>query len=150
MDLTDLSGLDPAAARNYVLGYLTTLRVTRNRRRELEAAKRTWEGRIERAEAAAEPKLHAAATAELARVQSQLDRLLAEERELVTQVEVLGGQLRLVLTRANLTVDAEQLLAQLQALVGERDELAEDLGQIDSEQRAAAELEALKRRVQEE
>ena len=150
MDLTDLSGLDPAAARNYVLGYLTTLRVTRNRRRELEAAKRTWEGRIERAEAAAEPKLHAAATAELARVQSQLDRLLAEERELVTQVEVLGGQLRLVLTRANLTVDAEQLLAQLQALVGERDELAEDLGQIDSEQRAAAELEALKRRMQEE
>ena len=149
MDVTDLSGLDPAAARNYVLGYLTTLRLTRNRRRELEAAKRTWEGRIERAEAVAEPKLHAAATAELARVQSQLDRLLAEERELVTQVEVLGGQLRLVLTRANLTVDAEQLLAQLQALVGERDELAEDLGQIDSEQRAAA-LEALKRRVQEE
>ena len=83
-------------------------------------------------------------------MQSQLDRLLAEERELVTQVEVLGGQLRLVLTRANLTVDAEQLLAQLQALVGERDELAEDLGQIDSEQRAAAALEALKRRVQEE
>ena len=150
MDVTDLSGLDPAAARNYVLGYLTTLRVTRNRRRELEAAKRTWEGRIERAEAAAEPKLHAAATAELARVQSQLDRLLAEERELVTQVEVLGGQLRVVLTRANLTVDAEQLLAQLQALVGERDELAEDLGQIDSEQRAAAELEALKRRLQKE
>ena len=150
MDLTDLSGLDPAAARSYVLGYLTTLRVTRNRRRELEAAKRTWEGRIERAEAAAEPKLHAAATAELARVQSQLDRLLAEERELVTQVEVLGGQLRVVLTRANLTVDAEQLLAQLQALVGERDELAEDLGQIDSEQRAAAELEALKRRLQKE
>ena len=150
MDLTDLSGLDPAAARNYVLGYLTTLRVTRNRRRELEAAKRTWEGRIERAEAAAEPKLHAAATAELARVQSQLDRLLAEERELVTQVEVLGGQLRVVLTRANLTVDAEQLLAQLQALVGERDELAEDLEQIDSEQRAAAELEALKRRLQKE
>ena len=58
MDVTDLSGLDPAAARTYVLGYLTTLRVTRNRRRELEAAKRTWEGRIERAEAVAEPKLH--------------------------------------------------------------------------------------------
>jgi phage shock protein A len=147
MEATDLSGMDPAAARSYVLGFLTTLRLTRKRQRELENVRRTWEERIRRAVAAGRPQLRDAARAELARVQEQLGTLLAEEQELAAQVEVLGSQLRSLRAQAPRTADLDQLLAELQALAGERDELAEELERADSEQRAAAELEALKRRL---
>ena len=70
MDDSDLSGLDPAAAREYVHGFLTTLRLTVKRRQQLDTERRTWEGRVERAVAAGDQRLRDAARAELSRVQA--------------------------------------------------------------------------------
>ncbi len=150
MDDTDLSGLDPAAARDYVHGFLTTLRLTVNRRQQLEAERRTWEERVQRAVAAGDDRLRDAARDRLSRVQGDFGRVAAEEAELSAQVEVLQRQLRRIRATAATTVDTEQLLAQLQEMVGEHDGLQADLDRLSAEQRAATELESLKRRMRPE
>ena len=150
MDDTDLSGLDPAAAREYVHGFVTTLRLTVKRRQQLETERHTWEERVRRAAAAGDDRLRDAARDRLRRVQEDCGRVAAEEAELQAQVEVLQGQLRRIRATAPATVDTEQLLAQLQGMVGDHDELKEDLDRLSAEQRAAAELESLKRRMRPE
>lgn len=151
MDDTDLSGLDPAAAREYVHGFVTTLRLTVKRRQQLEAERKTWEERVRRAAAAGDDRLRDAARERLRRVQEDCGRVAAEETELGAQVEVLQRQLRrLRATGGPATVDTEQLLAQLQEMVGDHDTLKEDLDRLSAEQRAAAELESLKRRMRPE
>lgn len=150
MDDTDLSGLDPAAAREYVHGFLTTYRLTVKRRQQLDAERRTWEGRVAQAVAAGDDRLRDAARAELSRVQGELGRVGAEETELGAQVEVLQRHLRQLRAAPAMTVDADQLLAQLQGLVGEDAGLEADLKQVSADQRAAAELDALKRRMGQE
>lgn len=150
MDDTDLSGLDAAAAREYVHGFVTTLRLTVKRRRQLETERHTWEERVRLAAAAGDDRLRDAARDRLRRVQEDCGRVAAEEAELRAQVEVLQRQLRRIRATAATTVDAEQLLAQLQELVGDHDTLKEDLDRLSAEQRAAAELESLKRRMRPE
>ena len=150
MDDTDLSGLDPAAAREYVHGFATTLRLTVKRRRQRESERQTWEERVRLAAAAGDDRLRDAARDRLRRVQEDCGRVAAEEAELRAQVEVLQRQLLRIRATAATTVDAEQLLAQLQEMVGEHDTLKEDLDRLSAEQRAAAELESLKRRMRPE
>ena len=150
MDDSDLSGLDPAAAREYVHGFVTTLRLTVKRRRQLESERQTWEDRVRRAAAAGDDRLRDAARDRLRRVQEDCGRVAAEEAELRPQVEVLQRQLLRIRATAATTVDTEQLLAQLQEMVGEHDTLKEDLDRLSAEQRAAAELESLKRRMRPE
>ena len=147
MDDTDLSGLDPAAAREYVHRFMTTLRLTVKRRQQLETDRRTWEQRVQRAVAAGDDRLRDAARDRLRRVQEDCGRIAAEETELQAQVEVLQRQLRRIRATDPATVDTEQLLAQLQEMVGDHDTLKEDLDRLSAEQRAAAELESLKRRM---
>lgn len=147
MEDTDLSGLDPAAAREYVHGFLTTYRLTVKRRQQLDGERRTWEGRVARAAAAGDDRQRDAARAELSRVQADCGRVAAEEAELRAQVEVLQRHLRQLRSAVPMTVDADQLLAQLQALVGEDAGLRADLDRLSAEQRAAEELAALKRRL---
>lgn len=150
MDDTDLSGLDPAAAREYVHGFVTTLRLTVKRRQQLETERDTWEERVRRAAAAGDDRLRDAARERLRRVQEDVGRVAAEEAELGAQVEVLQRQLRRIRATGPATVDTEQLLAQLQEMVGDHDTLKEDLDRLSAEQRAAAELESLKRRMRPE
>ena len=147
MDDTDLSGLDPDAAREYVHRFVTTLRLTVKRRQQLETERQTWEERVRRAVAAGDDRLRDAARDRLRRVQEDFGRVAAEEAELRAQVEVLQRQLRRIRTTTATVVDAEQLLAQLQEMVGDHDTLQEDLDRLSAEQRAAAELESLKRRM---
>ena len=147
MDDTDLGGLDPAAAREYVHGFVTTLRLTVKRRQQLETERHTWEERVRRAAAAGDDRLRDAARDRLRRVQEDCGRVAAEEAELRAQVEVLQRQLRRIRATVGTTVDAEQLLVQLQEMVGDHDTLKEDLDRLSAEQRAATELESLKRRM---
>ena len=76
--------------------------------------------------------------------------MAAEETELSAQVEVMQRQLRRIRTTVPGSVDTEQLLAQLQEMVGEHDALQADLDRLSAEQRAATELESLKRHMRPE
>ena len=144
---TDLTGLDPGAAREYVLGYITALRITAKKRQRLEASLRTWEERIKQATEAGNETLRAAARNEMQRIQDGLGRVAFEESELTAQVEVMKRHLNSMQHGPVVNADAEALLAQLQSITGEPDTLKSDLDRLGAEQRADAELEALKRRM---
>ncbi len=144
---TDLTGLAPGAAREYVHGYVTALRLTAKKRQRLEAARQTWEERIRHATEAGDTTLRDAARNELERIQDSLGRIAAEETELGAQVEVMKRHLKSMRPATAVNVDAEQLLAQLQSLTGEPDTLRSNLDRLGAEQRADQELAALKRRV---
>ena len=144
---TDLTGLDPAAAREYVLGYVTALRITAKKRQRMEASLKTWEGRVKQAADAGNLTLRDAARNEMERIQDGLGRVAAEETELSAQVEVMKRHLKGMQHGPVVNADAEALLAQLQSLTGEPDTLKSDLDRIGAEQRADQELDALKRRM---
>ena len=144
---SDLTGLDPAAAREYVLGYVTALRITAKKRQRLEASLHTWEERIKQATDAGNLTLRDAARNEMARIQDGLGRVAAEEAELSAQVEVMKRHLKSMQRGPTINADAEALLAQLQSLTGEPDTLKADLDRLGAEQRADQELDALKRRM---
>ena len=144
---TDLTGLDPGAAREYVLGYVTALRLTAKKRQRLEAALHTWEGRVKQAADAGNATLRDAARNEMQRIQDGLGRVAAEESELSAQVEVMKRHLKSMQHGPVVNADAEAMLAQLQSLTGEPDTLKSDLDRLGAEQRADEELAALKRRM---
>ena len=144
---TDLTGLDPAAAREYVLGYITALRITAKKRQRLEVSLKTWEERIKQATDAGNETLRAAARNEMQRIQDGLGRVASEESELTAQVAVMKRHLKSMQHGPVVNADAEALLAQLQTLTGEPDTLKTDLDRLGAEQRADEELAALKRRM---
>ncbi|MDE0447813.1 MAG: hypothetical protein OXH96_14215 [Spirochaetaceae bacterium] len=144
---TDLTGLDPAAAREYVLGYVTALRITAKKRQRLEVSLKTWEERVKQATDAGNDTLRAAARNEMQRIQDGLGRVASEESELTAQVAVMKRHLKSMQHGPVVNADAEALLAQLQSLTGEPDTLKADLDRLGAEQRADAELAALKRRM---
>ena len=144
---TDLTGLDPGAAREYVLGYVTALRLAAKKRQRLESALHTWEGRVKQAADAGNSTLRDAARNELQRIQDGLGRVAAEESDLTAQVEVMKRHLKSMRRGPVVNADAEALLAQLQSLTGEPDTLKSDLDRLGAEQRADEELAALKRRM---
>ncbi len=144
---TDLTGLDPAAAREYVLGYVTALRITAKKRQRLEVSLKTWEERVKQATDAGNDTLRAAARNEMQRIQDGLGRVASEESELTAQVAVMKRHLKSMQHGPVVNADAEALLAQLQSLTGEPDNLKDDLDRLGAEQRADAELAALKRRM---
>ena len=144
---TDLTGLDPAAAREYVHGYITALRLAARKRQRMETALKTWEERVKHAAEAGNTALRDAARTELERVQDGLGRIAAEEADLSAQVEVMKRHLKSMRPATAINVDAEQLLAQLQSITGEPDTLKSDLDRLGTQQRADQELAALKRRM---
>ena len=144
---TDLTGLDPAAAREYVLGYITALRITAKKRQRLEVSLKTWEERIKQATDAGNDTLRAAARNEMQRIQDGLGRVASEESELTAQVAVMKRHLKSMQHGPVVNADAEALLAQLQSITGKPDTLKADLDRLGAEQRADAELAALKRRM---
>ena len=144
---TDLTGLDPAAAREYVLGYITALRITAKKRQRLEVSLKTWEERVKQATDAGNETLRAAARNEMQRIQDGLGRVASEESELTAQVAVMKRHLKSMQHGPVVNADAEALLAQLQSITGEPDTLKADLDRLGAEQRADEELAALKRRM---
>jgi hypothetical protein len=141
---TDISGMEPEAAKEYVLAFITTLKTTQRQKQEALEEKKLWQERVRLAEQKQEALLAEKARGRVGEIQTKIDTLENEERELAPKVDVLKEQL-LKLSRApQMSVDAENLLAQLQMLVGEPDTLSQTF----KDEAAKAELEKLKRKMQ--
>ncbi len=138
---TDIDGLDPAQASQYVLAFLTTLKQTE---KSLEAAREdtnTWTRRVTLARSRGDEGLAAQAQARLSDATAKQSRLETELADLKAKVAVLKDKLvRLRMTGGRL-VDADLLLAQLQMAAGKKDEL----GNAMKEEAAKAALDELKK-----
>ena len=141
----DLEGLDAAAARQVVAGYLTSAREVQ---RQLQAARdreELWRKRSLQARQAGDRELTQQAETRLREASAACERLAAEEFELSVVIDRLKKELsRLQAAPALSGTDADRLLADLRSVAGEPDPTDDALKDLQTEQ----ELRALKRRLQ--
>jgi len=141
---TDLEGLGPKEAAEYVLAFITTLKQTQ---KALEAAQEdtnVWTRRVSLAQGKGDAGLAAQATARLSDAMARQSKLEAELADLGAKVSVLKEKLTRIRMAGVKLVDADLLLAQLQMVTGKKDELAHTMKQ----EEAGAALDELKKKMQ--
>lgn len=146
MDDFDLDGLDAKSAKDYLVAVITTLSKTKAKRAELEKELELWNGRIRLAVQNDRSDLQAEAEVRVRDLQFELDDIKAEEHVYAQGVRKMKTQLQMIEMQPQLSADAEQLLAQLELIGGERDELADAF----KEEEANQALEELKKRMEQE
>jgi phage shock protein A len=141
---TDIEGLTPQQAAEYVLAFITTLKQTEKALSAAEEDENLWTRRVTLARSRGDEGLAAQAQARLSDATAKKGRLQAELDDLRAKVSVLKEKLtRLRMTGTKL-VDADLLLAQLQMIVGPKDELGAAMKQ----EEAGAALDELKKKMQ--
>ena len=139
---TDIEGLDPAQASEYVLAFITTLKKTEKALAEADEETNTWTRRVTLARSKGDEALAAQAQARLSDATAKQSQLEAELADLKRKVAVLKDKLaRLKMTGGRL-VNTDLLLAQLQMVVGEKDTLGDAM----KRQEADAALDELKKK----
>jgi hypothetical protein len=162
MDDTDLSGLDLDAAKEYIFAYAVDAKGLDKTIAEAEAELERWKTRAALAEArlATDPAMAAlvqAAGAKVEEAKATIVSLGAERAELRAKIARMREQLPMIKARER-SIDPDRLLAELQLMTGEllgdsgtegRSQAATeaDFAKLESEAKADADLEALKRRA---
>lgn len=139
---TDIEGLDPAQASEYVLAFITTLKQTEKALADAAEEANLWTRRVTLARSKGDEGLAAQAQARLSDATAKQAQLETELTDLRAKVSVLKDKLtRLKMTGGRL-VNTDLLLAELQMVVGEKDTLADAM----KKQEADAALDELKKK----
>jgi phage shock protein A len=143
MQDTDIEGLEPKDATEYVLAFVATLKKT-----EMDLARvyediATWSRRVALATEKGEAELAGQARARLAEIEGKKSALETELADLRLKVGILKEKLQHIRTRFKKSVDTDVLLAELEMLVGKKDTLAETF----KAEEAGAKVEELKRKM---
>jgi phage shock protein A len=143
MQDTDIEGLDPQNAAEYVLAFVTTLKKT-----EMDLASATedvtkWTRRVALAVEKGEEELAGLARAKLAEVEGKKTALETELADLRLKVAILKEKLQRLRRRFQKSVDTDVLLAELEMLVGKKDALADTF----KAEEAGAKVEELKKKM---
>ncbi len=141
---TDIEGLNPEQATEYVLAFITTMKQTEKALAEAVEDESLWTRRVALARSRGEEGLAAQAQARLSDATAKRSQLETELEDLRRKVAVLKEKLtRLRMTGGRL-VDVDLLLAQLQMLAGPKDELSAEM----KKEEASAALDELKKKMQ--
>jgi phage shock protein A len=143
MEDTDLEGLSPQDATEYVLAFITTLKKT-----EMDLARASedvalWMRRVALAQDKGEAVLAAQAQARLAEMEAKKAQLEGEALDLKHKISVMKDKLVRIRMQVPRSVNVDLLLAELQMLVGEKDSLSLSL----KDEEAKMKLEELKRKM---
>jgi phage shock protein A len=141
---TDLEGLGPKEAAEYVLAFITTLKQTEKALETAQEDTNVWTRRVSLAQGKGDTGLAAQATARLSDAMAKQSTLEAELADLRSKVSVLKEKLTRIRMAGVKLVDADLLLAQLQMVTGKKDELAHTMKQ----EEAGAALDELKKKMQ--
>ncbi|GHV63273.1 hypothetical protein AGMMS49587_12770 [Spirochaetia bacterium] len=148
----DLTGMNAADARKYILQFISTLKLTEKKLGETEAALTKWRGRGELAHSRGAPDLAAEAEKEVKILEALQNDLQAEIAELRSQIERMRLQLPSLAARER-SIDPDMLEQELLMVAGrmpgeekqaERDRL---LNKLEKDSAAEAALEALKAKI---
>ncbi|MBN2443770.1 MAG: hypothetical protein JXJ04_20580 [Spirochaetales bacterium] len=145
-DETDLTGMDIADAKEYVLSYISTLKETQRALKVLSEELALWQSRVKFAQERGREDLMSAARMKETELSDKYARLSVEEKELSGKVQTLMENLKRLKAGFTPTVDAEQLAAELDMMTGGPDKIADDI----KEEETMAELEKLKQRMKDE
>jgi len=140
---TDLEGLGPKEAQEYVLAFVTTLKQTEKDLARAGEEVAAWTKRVALAESRGESSLAAQAKVRLAEEEGRKAHREAELAELRMKVSILREKLAKLRMKPTRTVDTDLLLAQLEMITGRKDELSLSL----KEEEAKVKLEELKKKM---
>jgi phage shock protein A len=140
---TDLEGLGPKEAGEYVLAFITTLKQTERDLARAGEEVATWTKRVALAESRGDAQLAAQAKARLDEEERKKALREAELAELRMKVSILKEKLVKLRMMPARTVDPDLLLAQLEMVTGKKDTLSLAL----KEEEAKAKLEELKKKM---
>lgn len=140
---TDIEGMNPKDATEYVLAFITTLKTTQKELAKAREGAALWKKRIDLAQGKGEGELAAQAQNRLSAAEAKQAQLETEEADLKRKVAVLREKLAKIRMQVPRSVNVDLLLAQLQMLVGPRDDLARAF----KEEEANAKLEELKKKM---
>ena len=143
MQDTDIEGLGPREAAEYVLAFITTLKSTeRDLGRTAEDAA-LWSRRVSFAREKGDEALAGQAQAKLNEVEGKKASLETELADLGAKVAVLKEKLQRLRGRFQKSVDTDLLLAQLEMLGGKKDPLTDTF----KSEEAGVRLEELKKKM---
>jgi phage shock protein A len=145
-DETDLTGMDFASAKEYVLSYITTLKQTQKELKILSDERALWEKRVEFAKERGREDLISAAGMKARELSEKYATLEMEEKDLAGKVQILMENLKKLKAGFTPTVNAEQLAAELDMITGGPDKVAEQI----KEEETLAELEKLKQKLKDD
>jgi phage shock protein A len=140
---TDIEGLDPAQASQYVLAFITTLKQTEKALAAAQEDSNLWTRRVTLARSRGDDALAAQAQARLSDATAKQSKLGAELADLKAKVAVLKDKLTRLRMAGGRMVDTDLLLAQLQMVVGKKDELGDAM----KNEEAKAALDELKKKT---
>jgi phage shock protein A len=143
MQDTDIEGLDPQNAAEYVLAFVTTLKKTEMDLASAAEDATKWTRRVTLAVEKGEEELAGLARAKLAEVEGKKAALETELADLRLKVVILKEKLQRLRRRFQKSVDTDVLLAELEMLVGKKDTLAETF----KAEEAGVKVEELKKKM---
>jgi phage shock protein A len=143
MQDTDIEGLEPKDAAEYVLAFVTTMKRTETDigRAAEDVAK--WTRRVALAVEKGEEELAGLARARLAEIEGKKTALETELADLRLKVGTLKEKLQRLRMRFQKSVDTDVLLAELEMLAGKKDALADTFKAVE----AGAKVEELKKKM---
>ncbi|MEI6389231.1 MAG: hypothetical protein WCQ50_21710 [Spirochaetota bacterium] len=149
MDDTDLSGLDLAGARSYLVDFATSSKLSRKALTALDEELALWTKRVSLAEDKGMAELAAAARTKLSELEGKRAPLAAELADTEDKVRRIKEKLPLV-AASERSIDADRLLAELQLLTGEllgdtSARLETEMAKLESEAAVEAGLSELKK-----
>jgi seryl-tRNA synthetase len=145
-DETDLTGMELADAKEYVLSYITTLKETQRDLTVLSGELDLWKKRVSFAQERGRQDLISAAQMKVQEISEKYARLEAEEKDLAGKVQTLMSNLKKLKAGFTPTVNAEQLAAELDMITGGPDKVADQI----KEEETLAELEKLKQKMKDD
>jgi len=148
-DSIKLDGMGAAAAKEYILGLITALKLTEKEIRSLEEHAAKWKGRVELARSGGKNDLASEAEKEAEKAEKEIAGLREEERSLKNQIEEARRQLPGLAARER-SVDPDLLEQELLIALGQTEEEAETdraFRKLEKESSADSALQALKEKL---
>ena len=99
LDAANLSGMNPDEAKEYIFGFISTLKITEKMIQDIDEEIIKWKARIELAKSKNQHELALEAEKELERFAEKKQYLITEASELKLQIEKITGQLPLLAAR---------------------------------------------------
>jgi phage shock protein A len=140
---TDIEGLEPKDATEYVLAFVATMKKTEMDIARVSEDIATWTRRVALAIERGEPELAGQARARLAEIEGKKTTLETELADLRLKVGILKEKLQRLRARLRKSVDTDVLLAELEMLARKKDTLAEAF----KAEEAGAKVEELKKKM---
>jgi phage shock protein A len=148
----DFIKMNVAEAKEYILGYISTLKLTEKDIRSLEEETVKWESRAELALSRGRDELALEAAKEAERIKAKLSGLRDEERSLKNSIAEMRRQLPGLAARER-SIDPDLLEQELLMALGHTEDegkLEKEFEKLEKESSADAALEALKAKIKAE